>query len=62
LESPKHLHQTAFETLKCLQQTMFGKYKKILKQKIAQKWRHYFKKQPKGSILGYFFSKQCPCT
>jgi hypothetical protein len=22
-ESPKHLHQTTFETLKCLQQTMF---------------------------------------
>ncbi len=51
-ESPKHLHQTSFETLKCLQQTMLrnkaylGKNEiNLLKQKVAQKVI---------IILGYF--------
>jgi hypothetical protein len=38
LQTPKHLHQTTFETLKYLQQTMLGKNViNLLKHKLAQK-------------------------
>jgi hypothetical protein len=52
LESPKHLHQTLFEPLKYLQQSMFWKGLfgwNLLKQKVAQNF---------AISLGYFiFSK-----
>ncbi len=47
-ESPKHLHQTTFETLKFLQQTMFlnflfgWKCNKFALTKSSQKCHHYF--------------------